>query len=113
MIEFQLDGGGYGTFGDDTTITVAPKVVDKSAYEKQLEKQILRPTIQTRNANCSVISIERRLAGSARTLSIKVVRRSPAKSRRSRWLTNAYAAVRDSTCDGLARFPRTNSRQRP
>ena len=40
MIEFQLDGGGYGTFGDDTTTTVAPKVVDKSAYEKQLEKQI-------------------------------------------------------------------------
>jgi hypothetical protein len=40
MIEFQLDGGGYGTFGDDTTTTVAPKVVEKSDYEKQLEKQI-------------------------------------------------------------------------
>jgi hypothetical protein len=40
IIEFQLDGGGYGTFGDDTSTTVAPKVVDKSDYEKQLEKQI-------------------------------------------------------------------------
>lgn len=40
MIEFQLDGGGFGTFGDDTSTTVSPKVVDKSDYEKQLEKQI-------------------------------------------------------------------------
>jgi hypothetical protein len=40
MIEFQLDGGGYGTFGDDTTTTVAAKQVDKSDYEKQLEKEI-------------------------------------------------------------------------
>src|SRR5271163_4438146 len=28
MIEFQLDGGGYGTFGDDTNTTVAPQSVD-------------------------------------------------------------------------------------
>jgi hypothetical protein len=40
MIEFQLDGGGYGTFGDDTTTTVAAKPVEKSDYEKQLEQQI-------------------------------------------------------------------------
>jgi hypothetical protein len=40
MIEFQLDGGGFGTFGDDTSTAVAPKVVDKSDYEKQLEQQI-------------------------------------------------------------------------
>ena len=40
MIEFQLDGGGFGTFGDDTTTTVAAKPVDKSQYEKDLEKQI-------------------------------------------------------------------------
>jgi hypothetical protein len=40
MIEFQLDGGGFGTFGDDTSTTVAPKVIEKSDYEKQLEQQI-------------------------------------------------------------------------
>jgi hypothetical protein len=40
MIEFQLDGGGFGTFGDDTQTTVAPKQVEKSDYEKQLEQQI-------------------------------------------------------------------------
>ena len=39
-IEFQLDGGGFGTFGDDTNTTVAPRAVDKSDYEKSLERQI-------------------------------------------------------------------------
>jgi hypothetical protein len=40
MIEFQLDGGGFGTFGDDTNTTVAAKVAPKSDYEKSLEQQI-------------------------------------------------------------------------
>lgn len=40
MIEVQFDGGGYGTFGDDTRTSIAPTVVDKSDYEKQLEHDI-------------------------------------------------------------------------
>lgn len=40
MIEFQLDGGGFGTFGDDTKTTVDAKPVEKSNYEKQLEQDI-------------------------------------------------------------------------
>jgi hypothetical protein len=40
MIEFQLDGGGFGTAGDDTNTTVTAKPLDKSDYEKDLEKQI-------------------------------------------------------------------------
>jgi hypothetical protein len=40
MIEFQLDGGGFGTFGDDSNTTVTAKPLDKSDYEKDLEKQI-------------------------------------------------------------------------
>jgi hypothetical protein len=40
MIEFQLDGGGFGTFGDDTNTTVTAKPLDKSDYEKDLERQI-------------------------------------------------------------------------
>src|SRR5437660_1444289 len=44
MIEFQLDGGGFGTFGDDSSTTVAPKIVEKSSYEKQLERQIADTT---------------------------------------------------------------------
>ena len=39
-IEFQLDGGGFGTFLDDSSTTVAAKNVEKSDYEKQLERQI-------------------------------------------------------------------------
>jgi hypothetical protein len=43
-IEFQLDGGGFGTFWDDTNENVSPTQVDKSAYEKRLEKQIAQTT---------------------------------------------------------------------
>ena len=43
-IEFQLDGGGFGTFGDDTNATVVPKTIDKSNYEKQLERDISNTT---------------------------------------------------------------------
>lgn len=40
IIEFQLDGGGFGTFWDDTDTNVTPYHVDKSGYEKQLEKDV-------------------------------------------------------------------------
>jgi hypothetical protein len=40
LIEFQLDGGGFGTFGDDTNTSVTAKPVEKSNYEKQLEQDI-------------------------------------------------------------------------
>jgi hypothetical protein len=40
LIEIQLDGGGFGTFGDDTNTTVQFKPVEKSSYEKQLERDI-------------------------------------------------------------------------
>jgi hypothetical protein len=40
MIEFQLDGGGFGTARDDSNTTVVAKHIDKSDYEKDLERQI-------------------------------------------------------------------------
>ena len=40
LIEFQLDGGGYGTFGDDTSTTVYIPPVEKSARERELEQRI-------------------------------------------------------------------------
>jgi hypothetical protein len=40
LIEFQLDGGGFGTFGDDTQTKVDSKTVEKTDYEKNLEQQI-------------------------------------------------------------------------
>ncbi len=43
-IEFQLDGGGFGTFFDDSSSTVNPQSVDKSNYEKQLERDIANST---------------------------------------------------------------------
>jgi hypothetical protein len=44
LIEFQLDGGGFGTFWDDTSTTVTPYHVEKSSYEKQLERDINNTT---------------------------------------------------------------------
>jgi hypothetical protein len=40
LIEFQLGGGGFGTFGDDTNTAVNFKPADKSAREKDLENQL-------------------------------------------------------------------------
>jgi hypothetical protein len=40
MIEFQPDGGGFGTAGDDTSTTVEAKKIEPSDYEQQLEKEI-------------------------------------------------------------------------
>ena len=39
-IEFQLGGGGFGTFGDDTSTSSSLPLVDKSSREKELEKRI-------------------------------------------------------------------------
>jgi len=40
LIEFQLGGGGFGTFGDDTNTAVNFKPADKSNREKDLENQL-------------------------------------------------------------------------
>lgn len=40
LIEFQLGGGGYGTFGDDTSTTVYIPDAPKTEREKQLEKRV-------------------------------------------------------------------------
>jgi hypothetical protein len=40
LIEFQLGGGGFGTFGDDTSTSVYMPPMERSAREKDLEKRI-------------------------------------------------------------------------
>src|SRR5471032_2872500 len=40
LIEFQLAGGGFGTFGDDTSTSANIKLVDKSEREKTLERRV-------------------------------------------------------------------------
>jgi hypothetical protein len=44
LIEFQLSGGGFGTFGDDTSTSVNIKSIDKSSRERELEKQVKAET---------------------------------------------------------------------
>ena len=44
LIEFQLAGGGFGTFGDDTSASVYMPHVDKSSREKDLEKRVKEET---------------------------------------------------------------------
>ncbi|HET7241137.1 MAG TPA: hypothetical protein VFI77_08255 [Gemmatimonadales bacterium] len=43
-VEFQLDGGGYGTMGDETSPTVAVPVAEKTKREKNLEADLKRET---------------------------------------------------------------------
>jgi hypothetical protein len=40
LIEFQLAGGGFGTFGDDTSTSANLAPVEKSQREKDLEKRV-------------------------------------------------------------------------
>jgi hypothetical protein len=40
LIEFQLAGGGFGTFGDDTSTSAYIPLVEKSTRERELEKRI-------------------------------------------------------------------------
>lgn len=41
-LEFQLDGGGYGTFGDDVTSDVAVSSTPKTKREQNLEAELKR-----------------------------------------------------------------------
>jgi hypothetical protein len=40
LVEFQLGGGGFGTFGDDTSTSVSMPLVEKSRREKELEQAV-------------------------------------------------------------------------
>jgi hypothetical protein len=40
LIEFQLGGGGFGTFGDDTSTSANLPFVEKSSREHELEKRV-------------------------------------------------------------------------
>jgi hypothetical protein len=43
-VEFQLGGGGYGTFGDETSSNVSTAAAPKTKREKNLEAEIQRET---------------------------------------------------------------------
>jgi hypothetical protein len=44
LIEFQLDGGGYGTFGDETSSQVSTEAAPKTNREKNVEAELQRET---------------------------------------------------------------------
>ena len=44
LIEFQLGGGGYGTFGDETSSNVSTAAAPKTRREKNLEADLKRET---------------------------------------------------------------------
>jgi hypothetical protein len=44
LIEFQLGGGGYGTFGDDTSTSSYVSSTPKTQREKDLEKEVKNET---------------------------------------------------------------------
>jgi hypothetical protein len=44
LIEFQLGGGGYGTFGDETSSNVGTAAAPKTKREKNLEAELKRAT---------------------------------------------------------------------
>ena len=44
LIEFQLGGGGFGTFKDDSSSSVSIRSVEKSKREKELEKSVKEET---------------------------------------------------------------------
>jgi hypothetical protein len=48
LIEFQIGGGGFGTFGDDTSTSSNVHLLDKSDREKTLEKRIKDETDRDR-----------------------------------------------------------------
>jgi hypothetical protein len=43
-IEFQLDGGGYGTMGDETSTNISTSPTPKTRREKNLEAEVQRET---------------------------------------------------------------------
>jgi hypothetical protein len=48
VIEFQLDGGGFGTWSDDTSTSANITLVPESAREKELERSIKSETDKDR-----------------------------------------------------------------
>jgi hypothetical protein len=52
-IEFQLGGGGFGTFGDDTGGYISTPSLSKTKREKELEQEIKPSLTRTKRKACS------------------------------------------------------------
>jgi hypothetical protein len=74
-IEFQLDGGGYGTFWDDTS-SVHARMIGKSSYEEQLERDLRNETDQKRRDQLR-----------------RELERERSRRERDQWAENSRAAI--------------------
>ena len=83
-IEFQLDGGGFGTFLDDSSTTVAPKSVDKATTKNSWKERSPTLPMTTSGANCSATLTASGHGGSARRPTTATPHKSPARSRRKK-----------------------------
>jgi hypothetical protein len=97
IIEFQLDGGGFGTFGDNASTSSNIPLVDKTAREKTLENQL--KTEKDADKRRSMQSELDRLRD-RREFENRRIRRSASATRKSSgsaWPRIACAADRVST----------------
>ena len=81
LIEVQLAGGGFGTFGDDTSTSVSIPDARKSERERDLERRIDEPAYR-RRARAPVgdkASSNRRTASTERVAIQPALRRSRAR----------------------------------
>lgn len=78
-IEFHLDGGGFGSFGDDTNTTVTPIPVAKSQREKDLRSRLPTRRTRGRSATYRRTSTTSARGGSGRKLRIGTPRWWPAR----------------------------------
>ena len=107
IIEFQLAGGGYGTFGDDTSGSVYTPSTPKSNREKDLEK--LDQGRDQRHAEAAAAARARRPEDGPRPrgcYGTRPPRRPPRKPRRRASPRPGCTADRVSTCAIRPRFRR-------
>jgi len=84
LIEFQLGGGGYGTFGDDTSTTVYIADAPKTEREKYLEKAVRDEDDRARRKKleAELDELKDRRERENRSIAAERVRQSEAKAAR-------------------------------
>lgn len=84
LIEFQLGGGGYGTFSDDTSTSVYVPSATKSTKEKDLERAIKNETDSARRRRLQSELDDLRRARENEDRRIRAVAESAAEQKKQR-----------------------------
>jgi hypothetical protein len=112
MIEFQLDGGGFGTFGDDTTTTVAAKSVEQSDYEKDLAKQIAATDDEDRKRSLQRDLDRERARQEKQDAANQRAAQIASQMKPQTVADNRLRGVHDLICDGPVLCRQTNLRRK-